>query len=441
MKRFILKKIAIDRFYRKVRSRLKIKIKNGAILPKKVLAKYNLRSFKSRNHHGALTTIEDWIELKIPHIFCLAENHEETMEFLNKTEAILRQKKPKNIHFDHTDTGKIGLAASYLFDRMIHNHRESWLQKGTLIKHQGIFSKEKEVNNFLVSFGLLNELNVPEDHFEPVNLDSDYKEKYETFKFHGSSKAEYLKSNAATELVKYFRKCFNYNHLDLEEKARGYLADAFGEILGNAEEHSGKLVTKWDVLGFYNKSTSYCSFAIINYGNSIYESLSNISSTAFAVLKEIEGIVESNKTILNKSKKIINPTLIEPIWNVMALQDGISSKRTISGKSSTRGQGLMDVLEFIDLVTTNDDIRSVVLLSGFSKIIIDYTYKINRMQVGKNEEIRRFIIFNKENNLHKLPDVKKVMVLKRKFGGTVITGKFKINEKYLVSKIQSNYNE
>jgi hypothetical protein len=441
MKRFVLKRIIENKFYRKVRSRLKSKIKNGSRLNNRLKVKYHLSKFKSDVHYGGLSTIEDWLELSIPPIFCLIDNHDETMKFLSKTESELKQNKPKNIHFDHTDTIKIGLTASYLFDRMIKKHREYWLKKGILIQHQGLFSKEKEVNNFLVSIGLLDELSVPKGHITSINVDYDYKEKYETFKFHGSSKEVYSKSNAATELVKYFRKCFNYNHLDLTEKARGYLADSFGEILGNAEEHSGEQITKWDVLGFYNKSTSYCSFAIINYGKSIYESLSNASSTALSVLKEIEIIVESNKSILNKSKKIFNSELVEPIWNVMALQDGISSKRTLSGKSSTRGQGLMDVLDFIERVTTKDDPRNVVLLSGYSKIIIDYSYKIQKMQVGKQGEMRRFIIFNKENNLHKLSDSDKVIVLKNKFEGTIITGKFKINEKYLVSKIRRNSHE
>jgi hypothetical protein len=238
-------------------------------------------------------------------------------------------------------------------------------------------------------------------------------------------------------LVEYFNSCFKHNHLQIKEEARLELVNKFGEIIGNAEEHAGNDGGGWVALGCYDKEERECSFAIVNFGRSIYESLSNANSTAADVIENIADVINSNKRIWEKTVGMFDKNQEEPLWNVMALQDGISSKRTISGKGSTRGKGIMDVLTFIDAVKSEDGAK-VGIVSGHSSITMDYTYPIVQKEIGVNKEKRRIISFNKEKDLKMPPDKEKVFAIKKKFEGTVFGGRFKINEKYLTIKMEKN---
>ena len=212
-------------------------------------------------------------------------------------------------------------------------------------------------------------------------------------------------------------------------EGQGALAAAIGEILGNAEEHAGSDV-KWTVLGCFDKTKKTVSFAVINAGQTIFESLSNESSTSREVLLKVEEIVQSHRGFLDKLGDQFKPdTIVEPIWNVMALQEGISSKRTETGEASTRGQGMMDVLEFLKELKSKQDDGRLVVISGHSHILVDFTYPMRDVKIGA--EYRRQIIFNKEQDLHLPQDSNKVKYLKNKFQGTIIAGHFILNDNYV----------
>jgi hypothetical protein len=437
--KIIIKNRELKRLFRKLRSKLKKRIKNGARLNNKTLRKYHLNINTHNKSHKKIKHSNNWRTLKIPRIFCFISDHESVFQFFKYFNNIFDSKKPKNIHIDHTETEEIGLSASYIFDMMINVYLRKWRDKKYSIEIKGITSNIRDINNFLLSFGLLSKYKFADPMPEGF-VDPDYKLKYETFKYSGSSNYSYLKGNAASGLSEYFKKCLKYNNYILSDEGQAFLADVFGEIIGNAEEHSSKDSGEvfWNVLGCYNKDTSYCSFSIINYGNTIYESLSNPNSTSAEVIKSVNDIINSNKSYLGQIKELFTKDHEEPIWNAMALQDGISSKRTLKGKASTRGQGLMDVIDFIGNLKSEKDLAQIVMISGKSKILIDYEYRIQYKEVGSNNEKRRQIIFNKENMLHEPPDRNKVILMPDSFSGTIISGRFKLNEKYLLERVCNN---
>ena len=337
--------VEYKRYFRRMRSKLKLKILRGGKIPKRKLRKYNLEktTFKKQLKFRA---VKKWTMITVPKVFCFIYDHDTTFLFLDEVSKLLNLKKPKNLRFDHTKTELIGLSASFLFDSMIDKYKLKWKEKGYKIEMKGFMtSRNREVNNFILSFGLLSDHTI--DGPIPENaIDIDYKTKYLTFKYSGNSQTGYMKSNGATGLAKYFRQCFEHNNYVLDSVAEATLIDAFGEIIGNAEEHSRKDGNGvfWQVLGCYNKSSSYCKFSIINYGYTIYQSLSDPQSTSAEVIKKVTEIVESNRSISEKIQDWFSKEDEEPVWNVMAIQDGISSKRTQQGPASTRGQGLMDVI-------------------------------------------------------------------------------------------------
>jgi hypothetical protein len=128
----------------------------------------------------------------------------------------------------------------------------------------------------------------------------------------------------------------------------------------------------------------------------------------------------------------------QAIWTYMAIQDGISSKRREAGKASTRGQGIMDVVQFIDQIRNKQNREThLSIISGNTFLSIDYEYPLVEKRVGKNQEIRRFLFLNKEANFTNKPDLKKLKLIKNNFPGVIFSGYFIIDKDYLLSQIRS----
>jgi hypothetical protein len=425
------------RSYRKTRERLKRRIRNKAKLPNHIIVKYNLKkvqTFIRFELYEKHRIVEETLRINVPETLCLIDDQEATYEFISNAEHYLSYEKPYNIYIDHSGTQKIGLAASYIFDERLKNYIKFWRNKGYHIALRGNISNNKEVNNFLLSFGFLSEIK-HNSNFDKDSVDYDYQNKFVTLKFPGSRDKEHLKGNASSGLADYFRSCFDHNGLYLTPDGHAMLTEAFGEIIGNAEEHNLKDVSKWYALGCYNKDTNLCSFAIINHGSTIYESLSDKESTSNEVLQEVNRVINSNRSFIKGlTSKQENDE--ETVWNVMALQDGISSKRTRHGKASTRGQGLMDVIEFVGELKKSNDVGRIAIISGKSKILIDYTYPIVNNVVNVAGEKRRQIIFNNENSLYSPQDPSKVVLMNGQYQGTIITGQLKINTQFITEKVE-----
>lgn len=429
------------RAFRKVRSRIKKNIRAGASPRKHVLSKYRLKRFRggSINALSKMDLINRVIdqeiplaEIDVPKVLCFLRAPENTSKFLNDLNQRISTKEVQNINVIHRNTTEIGLSASWLFDEYIKSARNKYIAEKKKFHLRGTTSAIRRVNNFLMAFGFLKEMNIDKRWLKDT-YDPDYKTKFKHFKAAGSKKITYRKGNACTELVNYFDNCLSYFHKKLTKDGREKLVDAFGEIIGNAEEHGGTEV-EWHVLGCFEKDTNYCNFAIINRGHSIYQTLSDAMSTTRPVLEKIEKVVLNHRNFLQKAEDFLlkDEKWIETIWNVMALQEGISSKRTEDAEGDTRGQGMMDVLEFIAEIRAASADAQVAIISGHSYILVDYDYPIRRVHVGKQKEVRRQISFNSQKDLHLPQDKNKVKYLEHPFLGTIITGRFKLSHNYVI---------
>jgi hypothetical protein len=421
-----------NREFRKVRSKLKQKIYRGSYLNKDLRIRYNLVHYSPSKLK--LYLVKDWYGITVPENFCLIEDHEASIKFLNKVRKILEFDKPYNLEISHLTTNNIGLGASFLFDSIIKTYEKKWARKKRKIGLRGNFSGSREVNNFLVSYGLLYDLDIK--YYNANKVDKDYASKLITLKITGSQQNPDANSIASHRLANYFQLCFKKVGINIEEDAIKKIESAISEIIGNAEEHCGNPNSEWHVLGFFNKDKSICNFSLINYGDTIYESLSNKNSTSKEVLETVEKVILSNASVWKKITTNYDEYK-EVLWNVMALQDGISSKKTAPGtEGSSRGQGLMEMLSFIDMIRNKDDNNKIAIISGKSKILVDYEYEIINKMYGETEV--RQIIFNKEQELHNLQDDSKAILMSDKFQGTIITGSFVINKTYLTQIIANN---
>lgn len=438
------------RAFRKKKSALKKHVLNGGTLTPKEQFKYRIKpklkfkKFENFNRQELLSQLYDerfpvYI-IELPMTFCLIKEPESTLEFLNKQKTYLEKELPRNIFISHEKTVEVGLSASSIFDQMILNLKNHWRKDNIKLQVFGMSSRKKEVNNFLVSFGLLKKIGINPSQLHTA-VDSDYKNKFAVYAEEGSKDRSHLKGMASAGLAKYFDTCLRHTGHLLKPKGYTNLVDAIGELLGNAEEHAERTkeeVVNWQVYGCFEKDTNHARFAIINSGLSIFESLSNEASTSREVLEKIEGVVLSHRSVGKKISDGVNELLfdqktVEPIWNVMALQEGISSKRTQDEEGRTRGRGLMDVLDFFSELHTNNKDANIVIISGHSHIDIDFSYPVIKKDVpvptteGLKTEQWRQICFNRDMDLHKPQDGAKVRYLNEHFSGTIITGRFNLS--------------
>lgn len=368
----VLRRIERKRFFRRIRSNLKKRLRKGGSPSGSLKTKYRIK----RGDPLALMRFRaskkglGFRKIEILENLSYFENPSETSAFFDALKDGLRGPKPFNLDISHKKTKRLGLAESFLFDQLINEHKTRWATQRFNVGVKGTISDHKDVNNFLLSFGLLKVLGISQK-FAPKFLDPDYEIKYVTFKASGCSELSLEKGAASVALISYFDSCLRHNGFEIVARAKTDLINAMGEIIGNAEEHSGNPKSRWHVLGCYNKVTHRCEFSIVNYGRTVYENLSDKRSMAAEVIKDIEHALVSQKDMYERMKALFGdkfrfaPHQEEPLWNVMALQDGISSKRTASGAGSTRGLGLMDFLGFIDGIKT-DKTAELFLLSGRS---------------------------------------------------------------------------
>jgi len=438
-KRRVLLKIKRKHTWRTIRSRRKQKLRRGGGLSKKAQHGYHVKeSAIYRKYKHMLGNMKTYY-IKVPQFFCFMKDPKGVNDFFENLKKSIRR-EPRNIEIDHSETEIIGLAPSYLFDKIIMQELAYWAKHHIKINFKGTVSKKsRKVNNFLLVFGVLNLLGITAKKFSLALVDWDYADKYYIVHYKGSKLYPDAAQFACVGLVKYFNQCLKHNGKEIDITTQADLIAKIGEIIGNAEEHCGNDSNEWVALGSYDKEDHVCSFAIINNGKTIFENLSDPSSTAVTVLQKVEKVILSHKSILQKT---FGPEHEEPIWNVLALQEGISSKRALDGRGSSRGLGMMDVLSFIQDVKAGENGANICLISGRSLISIDYEYPIFEKEIRGMAEKRKYIIFNKEQDLHKPADSKKVTYLNNKFSGTLFTGSFKIDGKYLrkVTNGESNNN-
>lgn len=226
------------------------------------------------------------------------------------------------------------------------------------------------------------------------------------------------------KVIEYYNNCLSTSGFVLNEKGIIHFSKLVGEIIGNADEHSGENGT-WYVSGHFSKNTSEEKIAkgkltFISFGDSIYESLKNNTIS--------ETMKEKLKRQTKYHEKLFNIGWNEESsWTVFGLQWMISRKKTAD---NDRGTGTIKFIEsFTELgKTINNDIPKMIIMSGHTHILFDGTYILKDSPHKKGTKV---IAFNETNDLKKRPDQKYVKLLENKFPGTIISCEFYVDKEYL----------
>jgi hypothetical protein len=140
------------------------------------------------------------------------------------------------------------------------------------------------------------------------------------------------------KVIEYYNTCLSSNGFILNKKGVIHFNKLVGEIIGNANEHSGKNGT-WYVSGHFSKSDENSvdkgRLTFISFGNTIYESLKS-RTTSEKIKKKLNNHTKVHASLFNIRWNE------ESSWTVFALQWMISRLKT---DDNDRGTGTIKFIE------------------------------------------------------------------------------------------------
>jgi hypothetical protein len=365
------------------------------------------------------------VTIQIPTTFSLIDNPVESLRTLESLRAAVCSQATEHICFDHSECKQLELDASIVMDSMVIAS-----QAQRRLKFEGNEPFDERVKEIFNLTGLPKHLNLSRSMLSDPIL-----AKYERFELVIGHHKEDQSGNPGhsteaertnSKLTQYFDRLLSKFGMSLTDLGRKNLAELIGEVLDNAEIHSG--IGQSYVIGYMEQGEPHegqCHLVIMNYGKSIAESLQEAPINKQTSLR-IKALVKRHR-----KRRLFSPTW-EPsnLWTLYALQEGVS-RLNIEGQRTDRGYGTIRMIEFFENIV---DLRStdkpqMVMISGDTLVMFDGTYLLQTVEIG--EETREIIAFNANNDLTMKPDPKYVVKLPLKFPGTVISLRFKLNRDYL----------
>lgn len=376
-----------------------------------------------------------WV-IPIPPIFSFIKNPDETLNAIYSLVDISRSDNVSEIFLDHSELKEMDMGASVVLDVIAMNITKecSW------IRFAGAFPNDQRLRQIIKSMGITKHLGVKgaepskeaEALFVRFPLHSGFRQ------FGSELGGEQHRERAASQLVKYLNDCLaKASHFHLSDEGQSQILKWAGEIITNAEEHSGE--RQWYVIGCMTPVVSKrdhapdgaivigeCQLTIFGFGASIFESLSS-DKTPEGTRNPIESLASKHTRYFNAFEKYS----VKDLWTLYALQDGVSRFSPGPGQN-TRGKGTVEMIEaFQNLGKSLDEncVPEMTLISGSTQIYFNNRYHLKNENVQGG--VRKIIAFNDKNSLDEKPDSNHVHSLAGHFPGTLLTFKFFLDDQYL----------
>ncbi len=384
--------------------------------------------------------------IEIPRVFSFTDDPEAVLNVIYSLLSIPDNRSVREIFIDHSRCEQMDLGASAVFDVCALYVFGEQSRRRRNFSFGGRLPANKHVDNLIRCMGITKHLKVagvePSPEFDNSLI------KFPLFKGHknhafqatGNSDQE----RASTKLAKHIDSCFRKTaNRRLSDTAMSLICTWAGEIITNAEEHSGQ--DAWFAIGYLeplarNASpeaadqsapvVGECQLVIFNFGKSIYETLDTPTRQG-AMTEDIRRLVaiHQQKSFFGSANKFNEPDL----WTLYGLQDGVSRFSGEPG-GEDRGRGTVNMIEAFTRLGKSTDVDKepvMTIVSGSTRIVLDKKYPLQRKALEGGS--RRIIAFNKNNSLEEKPDDANVHSLRGRFPGTVLTFRFFIDKMYLDS--------
>lgn len=343
------------------------------------------------------------LNINIPDKFSIISNPKETLKLIRSFPKTIRthHQKIKEINVDHFRMKEVDLAAESILDFLILDMENEEKKKKKKTKFGGHLPSDPKLRRYLRSVGIIKNLDVKHEMLskeEESNLRIFRMKNKSTLQKVNPGTADF-KERIVREFVDHINSCLNDHSLELTDSGRASLSQYTGEILGNAEEHSG--LHGWTIAGYLDKDheSHMSEIAIFNFGKTIAETFKELPLYSYAY-----GIVKPYVDA-HKKRSLFGVSWTEnDLLTLVALQGHVSSKST--PERPDRGQGTVDLIEFFQNVhqeCTKDAGQecqaTMAMVSGNTHILFDGTYKMQDDSLG-----RKVIAFNQANDLNEPPD-------------------------------------
>ena len=348
-----------------------------------------------------------------PSVFSFTENPEATLRTIADLVAAALNPSIEEISIDHKSCEAIGLGAqavASVLAEQAYEHCNKTLG--------GLLPEDEDQRKIVLSVGMPHILGVSasQPDFRVFKLFRGKKPR--VAKAHSS-----LADEATTKLVKYLDDCLKQFSHSLTFEGRKKCSDLVGEVIANAQEHSGR--REWWIAAYLQydhlSRLGDCRLTIFNLGDSIADSLRSLPHTS-KLRKQIVARVRRQ----HRSWLVRGPPR-DALWTLHAMQGRVSRRNDGSEVIGDSGQGTVEMIETFQYLS-GDENAAMCILSGRTRLTFDGTYKMQPAASG-----RRTIAFNEANRLAEAPDKRYVKFLDRGFPGTVLSLQFVLQEELLRS--------
>ena len=333
----------------------------------------------------------------------------------------------RKINIDHSQVKILDLAAESILSLVVMELKKETKHRLELIS--GYLPEDNKLDRYIRAIGIIKNLDVSDQCLTDEEQNSFRVFTMRSKRFYNSdvASAQGWKESAIQEFVNHINTCLNDNGKRLTKVARAKLSSYTGEILNNAEDHSGH--EEVVIVGYLDNShpLHLCEISIFNFGKTIAETFRDIPDNSYTKIEIDKYISVHSKWRFFGEKWSKNDLL-----TLVALQGHISSKNYL--KEDDRGQGTVDLIDFFQrmhrqCVSQDDSMAEMAILSGNTHIYFDGTYVMKPDNTG-----RKVIAFNKNNSLSELPDHKYVKNLgEYSFPGTIISIRFPMKSQNIES--------
>lgn len=370
-------------------------------------------------------------EIKIPKRFSIIDSPFECLQVFKAFKALFDDTRISGVLIDHEETREHDLGAEILLGKVAKGCMDVHRAQNQGFEIEGQYPVSPGLQRLIRSVGIVKELEV-----EGHTIESDDAENEKVVIFKRKSSGEEVtkigsidhKTKATQDFVAHIDRCLKQNGSELTSDAKQDLAEYIGEIIANAQDHSG--VSNWQIYGYLDRENEHriCEVVIFNYGNTFAQTFKKLPQEDFARLELNKYLDRHEKSGIFR-KEWREDSLI----TLFSLQGRISSKNKPC--DDTRGHGTVSLIEFFqsiskDSVSEHRQNAKMCILSGSEHIRFDGTYRL------KEDQGPPIIAFNKENDLRKEPDSNYVRSLKDVFfPGSLIAIQFILPD-YATKEIQ-----
>jgi hypothetical protein len=325
-KKWILQRLALKSFRRKMRSKSKKKQRNRQLLG----VDKPQRKAKNIKKNIQQQQLAGYKQLKAPKTFSLTKNTEDTLSFIAQMEDCFEKKKKVFVNLEKVET--IGQGAIVVMLSILVKF------KANKIDFNGNFPKNKKAETNLKKSGFFKYLydeNITEQ--DVYSFEND-------ICTHANKKVD---SKLSDEIIKRASK-----FIWQEERRCTGLQRVFIELMQNTNNHASLTGTgehHWWATVYYSKDDNKVCFAFIDYGVGILDSLNNKKEGKFL------GVIP-------KIKQLFNPNSNADLLKLLLTGE---VHKTATG-NYYRGKGLPGIYE----ACKNNKISNLVIISNDA--IADY---------------------------------------------------------------------